>query len=207
MSEGVLKAETIEPRHFVSDTKAKKDARIVKLTYDGSRMPRLTATPPYDADDLKEVKPAQQKGTQDPVSAFLLPVNNATANPCGRTVPVFDGKRRYNLTFTYQTKKKITPEGWTKSLTAVVCTVRYEAIAPVEKKRKFTNMLRRNDDMKIWLAPFDEGRLYMPVRFEIRTPIGSAVMQLHNVKEQRAPQETPAESASLTLAAQEDTGL
>src|SRR3546814_8665617 len=53
----------------------------------------------------------------------------------------------------------ITPEGWTKSLTAVVCTVRYEAIAPVEKKRKFTNMLRRNDDMKIWLAPFDKGQI------------------------------------------------
>lgn len=188
MSEGTLKAERVEPRHFLSDTKAKKDARVLTLTYDKSHMPSLSATPPYSARDLKDVKPALQRNTQDPVSAFMLPVVGS-ANPCARTIAVFDGRRRFNLTFNYVDKKKITPANTlhpdqpAKPLMAVVCTIRYEAIAPPEKRRKFTTMLRRNDDMKIWLAPFDGGRVYMPVRFELRTPLGSAVMELQNLTE------------------------
>lgn len=187
-SEGALKAEHVEPRRFFSDTKAKKDTRVLTLTYDKSHMPRLRATPPYSASDLKDVKPALQLNTQDPVSAFMLPVAGG-ANPCARTIAVFDGRRRFNLTFNYVGKKKMTtpntahPDQPATPLTAIVCTIRYEAIAPLEKKRKFTTMLRRNDDMKIWLAPFDGGRVYMPVRFELRTPIGSAVMELQNLTE------------------------
>jgi hypothetical protein len=187
-SEGALKAEHVEPRRFFSDTKAKKDARVLTLTYDKSRMPRLSATPPYSASDLKDVKPALQLNTQDPVSAFMLPVAGG-ANPCARTIAVFDGRRRFNLTFNYIGEKKMTtpntayPDQPATPITAIVCTIRYEAIAPPEKKRKFTTMLRRNDDMKIWLAPFDGGRVYMPVRFELRTPIGGAVMELQNLTE------------------------
>jgi hypothetical protein len=191
MSEGRLEADQVEPRRFVSDTKAKKDARLVTMTYGKDRMPRLTATPPYDPDDLKEVTAAQKQATLDPVSAFLLPVTN-TENPCARTLPVFDGRRRYNLTFAYQGEKEITPhdsarpENRGEPRLTVVCTIRYEAIAPIEKKRKFTTMLRRNDDMRIWLAPFNNGRVYMPVRFELRTPIGMAVMELQDLTERKA---------------------
>ncbi len=195
-SEGRLKAERVEPRRFYSDTTAKKDARVLTLTYDKSHMPRLSATPPYSARDLKDVKPALQINTQDPVSAFMLPVAGG-ANPCARTLAVFDGRRRFNLTFNYVGKKKMTPPNTAHPdqpatpITAVVCTIRYEAIAPPEKKRKFTTMLRRNDDMKIWLAPFDGGRVYMPVRFELRTPLGSAVMKLKNLTQTQVADAAP----------------
>jgi hypothetical protein len=199
MSEGTLKQESVEPRRFVSDTKARSDARVVRLTYGKDRVPHLTATPPYDPDDLRDVTPAQQRNTIDPVSAFLLPVKG-TETPCARTIPVFDGKRRYNLTFTYQARKKLTPQGATKPLQTVVFTIRYEAIAPIEKTRRFTNTLRRNDDMRIWLAPFDNGRVYLPVRFELPTPIGSAVMQLQNLKTQQVTNLPPLRTRSILSA-------
>jgi hypothetical protein len=75
----------------------------------------------------------------------------------------------------------------------ILCTMRYEAIAPIERKRRFTNTLRRNPDMRIWLASFNNGRLYMPVRFELPTPIGMAVMELQNLTEQKTAEMAPEE--------------
>ena len=202
MSEGSFAAEHVEPKLFYSDTKAENKARIMTMTYHKGHVPQLSATPPYSPDDLKDVKPALQLDTQDPVSAFLVPVSG-TSNPCDRTIPVFDGKRRFNLKLAYQGTKKMTvpisakaPKP-AKAVTTMVCTIRYEAIAPVEKKRRFTKMLRRNDDMRVWLAPFDDGRVYMPVRFELTTPIGSAVMQLQNLNERQVADLNPEVERSL----------
>ena len=202
MSEGNFAAEHVEPKRYYSDTKAENKARIMTMTYRKGHVPQLSATPPYSPDDLKDVKPALQLDTQDPVSAFLVPVSG-TSNPCDRTIPVFDGRRRFNLKLAYQGTKKMTvpvsaeaPKP-AKTVDAMVCTIRYEAIAPVEKKRRFTKMLRRNDDMRVWLAPFDDGRVYMPVRFELNTPIGSAVMQLQNLNERQVADLNPENERSL----------
>tara|TARA_R110000824_G_scaffold118960_2_gene271403 strand:+ start:14381 stop:15217 length:837 start_codon:yes stop_codon:yes gene_type:complete len=201
LSEGLMHEEHVEPQRFVSDTKAKKNARVLRLTYDGERMPLLSAIPPYDKDELEEVKPALTRNTQDPVSAFLIPVSD-TANPCARTLPIFDGRRRYNLTLAYQEKKTLKLEGSQKPVDAIVCTIRYEAIAPPAKKRRFTNMLKRNDAIKIWLAPFGNGRVYMPVRFELPTPIGSAVMMLKNLEEKQIALSTDKDSTRFALSEQ-----
>lgn len=183
-SEGHLAGARVKPRHYVSDSTSKHSARLVSLAYGTDGMPRLTAEPPYDSDDLTGVTPSLQRNTQDPMSAMLMPVA-ASQNPCARTIPVFDGKRRYDLKLAYEGEKKMTPRGLQRSVTTIVCTIRYVAIAPVER-RKFTDMLRRNDDMKVWLAPFDGGRVYMPVRFQLRTPLGGAVMELTQVTERVA---------------------
>tara|TARA_R110000868_G_scaffold36635_14_gene129885 strand:- start:1968 stop:2882 length:915 start_codon:yes stop_codon:yes gene_type:complete len=208
MSMGRIAGESIEPEKFVSDTVARKDKRLVTLTYDEARMPSLSATPPYSEDDIKDVTPDQQRATQDPVSAFLLPVS-AGDTPCARTIPIFDGKRRFNLTFAHQGTKKIaphdtsTPDGWGASLDTIVCTMHYEAISPPAKKRRFTSMMRRNDEMKIWFAPFDEGRVYLPVRFEIPTPLGAAVMELKNLTAEKSASLRSPEKSALVVVAQE----
>ena len=201
-SEGLFTAEHVEPRRFFSDTRTKDDARILTMTYAKNRVPHLSATPPYDPNDLKDVKPALQLNTQDPVSAFLVPVSGTTS-PCERTIPVFDGRRRFNLKLAYLDTKKMSvpdaarPEGSATVVEAVVCSVRYEAIAPIEKKRRFTKMLRQNNDMKVWLAPFDEGRVYIPVRFELGTPLGSAVLLLQNLSERQVADLDPDKELSL----------
>ena len=210
MSMGRIAGESIEPEKFVSDTVARDDKRLVTLTYDDMGMPSLSVTPPYDEDDIKEVTADQQRATQDPVSAFLLPVR-ATDTPCARTIPIFDGKRRFNLTFADQGTKKIAPhdtsapDGWGPSLDTIVCTMHYEAITPPAKKRRFTTVLRRNDEMKIWFAPFNDGRVYLPVRFEIPTPLGAAVMELNDLTATKSASLGRDEKSALVVSAQEST--
>lgn len=184
-SEGRFDASRVRPHIYVSNSWEKKSSgRKVTLDYDAEGMPHLTAVPPDTAGDMPDVMPSQQIETQDPVSAAIVPVAGGT-NPCNRSIPVFDGRRRYDLKLSYDSETKLTPHGFNAPLDVIACNIRYVPVAPIEK-RKFTDMLRRNDSMKIWLAPFDGGRVYMPVRFQLRTPLGGAVMELTHLSERTA---------------------
>ena len=195
-SEGELAAAQVRPHSYVSDSWDTHSARKVELAYDGDGMPHLTATPPYKPGDLSGVMPYQQRDTQDPVSALLVPVV-ASANPCERSIPVFDGRRRYDLKLTFAKEVAMTPHGFSKPLKVIACNIRYVPVAPIER-RKFTEMLSKNDGMTVWLAPFDGGRVYMPVRLQLRTPLGGAVMELANVSE-RVAARSAEETASYRL--------
>lgn len=180
-SEGNFADTAVHP-HLYRSVSSEWDhpAKTMRLDYDAQGMPRITATPPIRPGEL-EVVPYQQLSTQDPISAVLVPVA-AGAHPCDRVIPVFDGKRRYDLKLSYAKTMTMTPHGLGRTLEVIACNIRYVAVAPIEK-RKFTEMLRRNDSMTVWLAPFDEGRVYMPVRLLLRTPLGGAVAELANVTE------------------------
>lgn len=180
-SEGRLESGRVRPDRYVSNSREKSSARKITLDYDSDAMPHMTAVPPYEPGDLVDVAPYQQIGTQDPVSAALVPVAGE-ASPCDRTIPVFDGRRRYDLKLTYDSEKKMTPRGLSSPRKVIVCNVRYVPVAPIEK-RKFTEMLSRNDSIKVWFAPFDGGRVYLPVRLQLRTPLGGAVMELTHLSE------------------------
>ena len=186
----------LQPTLFISDQKSKRDTRHLTLTYGAHGRPDVLAVPPFEDDDLEEIAeitPAMTDNTSDPVSAFLMPVRHKEkgADPCARKVEVFDGRRRYDLSFAYQENKTMTvpdathPDSAPPAYNTMVCTVTYEAIAPKDLKRRMEKTKRRKDDMRIWFAPFDEGRVYMPVRFELRTPIGMAVMELQSLTEKK----------------------
>lgn len=187
LSEGDIAEARIRPRRYMSDARGTRYTRKVTLDYDGNGMPHLSATPPYEPGDLAGTVPSQRVATQDPISALVVPVAGG-GHPCDRSIPVFDGRRRYDLKLADAGTTSATPKSADVPAGVVVCNVRYVPVAPiVEKKRKFTDMLRRNDDTKIWLAPFDGGRIYLPVRLQLRTPLGGAVAEIERLDERDGP--------------------
>lgn len=190
LSEGDIAEARIRPRRYMSDARGTRYTRKVTLDYDGNGMPHLSATPPYEPGDLTGTMPSQRIATQDPISAVLVPVVGG-GNPCDRSIPIFDGRRRYDLKLTDAGTTSVTPQSADVPAGVVVCNVRYVPLSPVEK-RKFTDMLRRNDDTKIWLAPFDGGRVYLPVRLQLRTPLGGAVAEIERLDERGGPGRTTA---------------
>jgi hypothetical protein len=73
----------------------------VRVVYGGRGGPAMTAVPPYDLSRFP-VTEAQKKGAIDPLSAIGAIVGGLNApngEPCGRTLAVFDGRRRYDILF------------------------------------------------------------------------------------------------------------
>lgn len=173
-SEGNLAGEKLRPSRFAFRSDEKGEVKEREITYDASGVPTPVFDPPED--DLADILPFERRNALDPVSALLLPVAS-TGNPCDRRVPVFDGKRRYDLQLDYERKDRVTTRDNGYSGDAVICSVRVMPRTGM-KQGRFTAMLQQRNNTRIWLAAIDGGDIYIPVRIQVRTPVGAAVMDV-----------------------------
>lgn len=107
----------------------------VKVTF-AEADPAVEADPPYNLTRYP-VTTAQKKEAMDPLSAvtlILTGVKADPANPCGTVAPVFDGRRRYNIEFTYLKDGKPDVDTVLGKGQAHLCRIRYHQIAGFKPK-------------------------------------------------------------------------
>jgi len=135
-SSGQLAPHALEPGVYDSLYQRGSDKKErVKVTFAGAD-PLVEADPPYNAAQYP-VTGEQKKEGLDPLSAVTLVLAGLKAdpaNPCGTVAPVFDGRRRYNIEFTYlkdENPDVQTPLGKGK---AHLCQMHYHQIAGFKPK-------------------------------------------------------------------------
>ena len=135
-SDGRMNAGEAEPRtHRQTGTWRGKD-RAVSLYYDGSGSVLAEVRPPDDPAEREPVPPEMVPGTTDPLSAVLSVAGAvAVGRGCSETVPVFDGRRRYDLTFQEMGSRNLAPSKYSVfSGAAVQCQVTSKVLAGNWKK-------------------------------------------------------------------------
>ena len=106
----------------------------VEVTFDG-RGATTFADPPYDTTKYP-VSDAEKREAADPMSAITLVLAGMhadQANPCGTVAQVFDGRRRYNIEFSYVHDEPVNLGALYKG-PAHLCRLRYEQIAGFKPK-------------------------------------------------------------------------
>jgi hypothetical protein len=106
----------------------------VKVAFDTGTV-TTSADPPYDLTKYP-VSDAEKREAMDPMSAITLVlagVKADRANPCGTVAPVFDGRRRYNIEFTYIKDERV-DLGKLYTGNAHRCQVHYRQIAGFKPK-------------------------------------------------------------------------
>ena len=175
-SEGRIVDDALRPNRFAFSAREKNETKTREILYDVHGVPTLSFDPPLPEEEIGKTPASERKNTLDPVSAFILPVV-ADGNPCDRKIPVFDGKRRYDLQLIFDREDKVTTRNNGYSGDAIRCKVRVQPRTGMERA-KLTTMMERRDDTFIWLAPVNGGKLYIPVRVQMRTPIGGAILDV-----------------------------
>lgn len=97
-SEGTARGQRVSPRRFAGENLSALDRRPVSISYasDGTPAPRFE--PPRPEDAALRPRPAQAKGTLDPASAMVALVRTVAATgSCAAAIPVYDGRRRFDL--------------------------------------------------------------------------------------------------------------
>jgi hypothetical protein len=185
-----------------------KDGRLVPTSYaghlisddgdDGVHMSlnfgvvtELTAEPPAHLDpDSIPVSDADRRGVIDPISAGLIPVIGSgdviSAAACERTLPVFDGRQRFDVALAFKRMDKVNPEKGYQG-PAVVCAVRYEPRAGYRPNRVAVKFLIATHDVEIWLIPIAGTRVLVPARVSIPTLVGTAVVAAGEMRTDGAP--------------------
>jgi hypothetical protein len=153
----------------------------VRILFSGGSVKEYLADPPTMPNpDRVPLTDASRKGVLDPMTASLIRVsgNGDTFVPdaCQRTLPVFDGRMRYDLQLGFKHLDKVKSDKGYQG-TVVVCSVYFSPVAGHVPERSTIKYLTEQRDMELWLAPIAGTRLMVPYRASIPTPIGIGVLQ------------------------------
>jgi hypothetical protein len=183
-SVGSLNGHGLEPEKYDSNTVNEKQSQKVGLTYSAAGI-QLSSDPPYNTKRFP-VTEEQKQGTLDPLSGLvysLSGLSHTAQKPCGETVRVFDGRRRYDIELTFVGNDKVKTDGG-YSGPAIKCTVVYKQIAG------FKPNLNKGKPLPVittWFAAMESSsggpvkRFMVPVKIMTETPYGVALAHARKV--------------------------
>lgn len=128
----------------------------------------------------KAVTPEQKNGAFDPLTATMTAVFTG-ASACDRTYPIFDSKRRFDVTLSRLRTETLKPaEVSVARGEAVVCAARMTRIAGYDEEDLRKNAYEK-DPPKLWLAAVDGLDRPIPVKMEMATSFGVVHGRLKSV--------------------------
>jgi hypothetical protein len=153
--------------------------RAVAMSFDGD-IAAASASPPFGSLGDPAASAEQRTGTIDPMSAvfFLSTIHATDLSVCSGRIPVFDGKARYDLRLENNGLEQVRTAAWRGD--AVVCQVWYEPIAGYDPE-DYPSDEELTHPLTIWLAPFNAGRLHVPVRIHTRAGYGGVTIEARRI--------------------------
>ncbi len=103
---GTIVDGRLVPTSFTSSTTQEDEKAEVKMTLDGGAVKDLSAETTSSASDRIALTEEHRKGIVDPMTALLVTVGGSgdvlAPEACQRTLPIFDGRRRYDLKLAFK---------------------------------------------------------------------------------------------------------
>lgn len=177
---GTLADGSVRPASFAVTTASGNRSVSVRMALNEGTVRALKVSPPVpERKGRVPLRDGDTRNIVDPVSALLMPVggraNAGDASACNRTLPVFDGSARFDIPLSFARAQKI--NGRAFSGTVAVCSGRYRPIAGHVPDRADTRFMENNRDIELWLAPSPDGKLFLPYRIAVRSPVGLVVIE------------------------------
>jgi hypothetical protein len=182
-AEGLDRNGRIEPQRYDVESNWQGNPRTVHLGFAEEGRYHLQQIPPPEPDpDIDgELPESLPEGTVDPLSLAVAVSRTLQENGrCDQTVPVFDGRRRYDLTLKYIDTATLPPNEYSVYHgPAVRCSFSMKRISGF---RKSWRSKRQPDDKSspptIWVAPIRADLPPVPVRYDGAIALGNIVIHL-----------------------------
>ncbi|MGD0191664.1 MAG: DUF3108 domain-containing protein [Rhizomicrobium sp.] len=133
---GHISQHALLPSEYDSYYRRSEDKKErVKVTFAGGDATTF-ADPPYNMTQYP-VTAEQKREAVDPMSAVTLILSGVKAdasNPCGTVAPVYDGRRRYDITFSYVKDEQVKLANGLFNGKAHLCQLHYNQIAGFKPK-------------------------------------------------------------------------
>ena len=184
VASGVNAGGKLLPSAYALSSGGGSQVYTVRMALKSGDVAAVDIQPPLDAKvDRVPVLESHKKGVVDPVSALLFPVagRGPLMEPaaCDRTIPVFDGAGRFDVTLSYAARKDVDVPGYKGPV--LVCSARYTPISGHRVSRKSTQFMADNRDMEAWLAPVEGAHALVPLKIAVRTMVGTTVIEATKV--------------------------
>jgi hypothetical protein len=175
---GTLKDGYPLPTTFTSKIVSSVETSEVTMVLDEGRVKELTAIPPPNTNAVP-VTEANRQGIVDPLTAMLFSTavggESLSQAACRQTLPIFDGRQRFDLKLGFKRMDKVTAEkGYAGPV--VVCSVTYEPIAGHRSSAALVKYLSEGREMEMALAPIAGTRFLVPFRVSAVSMIANLVI-------------------------------
>jgi len=179
-SRGMIRGDNLTPTLFVSTINNDRRVEELKIVMSAGNVKDLVVEPPtVPHPDRVPLTDAHRRGIVDPLSAAIIrvPGNGDPVAPeaCRRTLPVFDGRMRFDLQLSFKRSEKVQVKGYQGPV--AVCSVQFVPVAGYVPDRPAIKYLAAQTDMEIWLAPIAGTRLVVPYKISLPTPLGRGVLE------------------------------
>ncbi|MDA0261333.1 MAG: DUF3108 domain-containing protein [Proteobacteria bacterium] len=135
--------------------------------------------PTPDKDDRDPVVPTSTIGTYDPLSAsFKAAQEIQRADACDLTLPIYDGRRRYDLVFRDTVRTSV--ESAVYSGPALRCRLDLKQIGGFSRKPVIPRP-ETPPEAFIWLAQINEGGPLLPIRLQVDSSVATTMIHLTRV--------------------------
>ncbi len=152
--------------------------RLVAIRYQDQAKPLVRVDPPAEDDNRDPVPMEQIVGTVDPMSAVLaLLEQTATQGRCQGEIPVFDGRRRYDMVVRHIGPAEVSASSYSPYAgPAVECRAGMKRIGGFWHNTDDDEHKYR--ELRIFLAPVLEDVPPVPVRLEARNDFFSVIIHM-----------------------------
>lgn len=191
-STGSVSSGNLSPTLHQSKSIWKSSTKIMKMEYSGGKLVKSTTEQNGATTVADSFTSEMTSGTVDMLTATLMMLNAVDAHDaCKGSFPVFDGKRRFNITLndggtaTINKSKYSIFEG-----EAMRCTLKVEPVAGFKKKDMKRGWMAVQAHTEahakpptIWFARLEPNGPMLPVRMEINSDYGAVIAHLKSAKE------------------------
>lgn len=173
---GGFAGDRTQPTTFRVDYTEGKKSKRTSIRFKGGSVTKTENVPPLKkrGKDWVPLGKAHLRTVTDPLSATLVRADSLE-EVCGRTVKIYDGELRFDLTLSHQSTGTMAIDGWEGE--TVTCSVRFEPVAGYRKGRKALDYLKNRSRMTITFAPLGTTGVYGPIRATVGTQIGPITVQ------------------------------
>jgi uncharacterized protein DUF3108 len=177
---GAIVQGHVSPASFATIAADSHMTRTIRMALADNTVTGIDISPPFqDKPDRVPLGPGDKRGVVDPVGAVVIPApaSGPILSPaaCDRTIPIFDGYTRFDITLSYVGERTASAKGYKGPV--VVCAARYVPISGHQRNRPATKFMADNKDLEVWLAPIESDHVLFPFRVSVRTMIGTTVVE------------------------------
>jgi hypothetical protein len=171
-SVGTLKADgRVRPERYEATGSFRGNRREVRFDYRGGEIGGVELVPPLAEDNEREPVTREEMGeAQDPAAMLFAVIRRVSAGqPCSGVVPVFDGRRRFDLEFVdrgVEVVEAAQPGGYAGE--ARRCDFTFRIVAGFMRYvTSGPDRQREPRHGRVWLAEVVKGKPLAPVRIEL----------------------------------------
>jgi hypothetical protein len=196
---GILSNGRAIPGEFEAHVATSDETDTIRMTLQNGAVRQLVALPPFPPiPERVPLTAALLQGVVDPLSASLIPgdtVGGNVGDQCRRTLPVFDGRRRYDVGLSFKETREVSIPGDAAAQT-LVCRLLLTPLAGHQLKSPILHYLVKGQEIEVSLKPIGEAHILVPVGAAIPMLVGTLHVEPQHISIEMSDLASGASSAT-----------